>query len=238
MMKRLLLLLLAVVICIPSVEARRRSPKAGSLKDGVYTDAVYNFTIKLPKDWDISIKKQDDPVRFVLVKKNYQIPPDYLDAEDYTEVPRVTVYMAESPMSAIAFRDSLVSKTYESDQKNDIRKYFEILNDQSLGEGTTREPTVTMDRTALYVDSLRAASWEGQSTYIKNITTSVSAQSGKRVYGGYSGGIVTVKNGKYILLFHLMTEKLYFDQNWKEIMPMIESLKWAEGAADSKDSDK
>ncbi len=227
MMKRLLLLLLAIVVCIPSVEARRKSPKAGTVENGVYEDAVYNFQITLPEGWDITVKKKDDPARFVLIKKNYQIPPDYIDAEDYTEVPRLTVYMAESPMSAIAFRDSLVSKTYDSDQKNDIRKYFEILNEQSLGEGTTREPVITKSRPTSYIDSLPAALWTGECRYFKNITISVSSQSTKRVVGGYGGGIIVVKNGDRLLLFHLMCEDMYFDQNWKEIMPVVQSLKWS-----------
>ncbi len=232
MFKKLLLIALAVAICIPTADARRRSPKAGKIKDGWFIDSKYNFKLNLPKGWSVNIKKEDDPVRLVLVQKNYQIPPDYLNAEDYTEVPRLTVYMAESNMSAIAFRDSLLSESYNSDQKGDIRKYFEILNDRALGEGTQREEKVTLDRPTMYIDDKRAAGWVGQSQYIKNITLSASSQSGKRVYGEYAGTIIAVKNGNKMLLFHLMTEGQYHESVWAELEPMITSLEWPESEKD------
>ena len=58
MMKRLLLVLLALVVCIPSVQARRKTAKAGVIKDGVYEDAVYNFKIDLPKEWILRSRKK------------------------------------------------------------------------------------------------------------------------------------------------------------------------------------
>lgn len=226
MMKRLILVVLAFAVCFSAADARRRTPKAGKLDGGWYVDAKYNFKLNVPEDWSVSIKDEDDPIRVVLIQKNYQIPPDYMNAEDYTEVPRLSVYVVETPMSAIAFRDSLLSKSYDSDIKDDIRKYFEILNDQSIGSGMRREPLVTKNRDMLYIDSLPAALWFGESQYIKNVTLSAAAQSGKRVNGQYAGTIVTVKNGDKMLLFHLMTEGMYHRTVWQEVQPMIESLEW------------
>lgn len=226
MMKRLTLILLALLVSFSVADAKRKTAKAGQVVDGWFVDAENGFKLKLPEGWSVSIKDSDEPVRMTLVQKNYQVPPDYVDAEDYTQVPRVTVYVTESDWSAIAFRDSLLSKTYESDQKKDVKKYFEILNDFAAGDGTQREPLVTKSKETMYVDSLPAVRWYGESQYIKSITLSVSAQSGKRVYGDYAGTIVAVKNGKKMLLFHLMTEGMYHGAVWQELLPVIQSLDW------------
>jgi len=226
MMKRLLLLLLALLICVPATMARRKTPKSGRITDGVYVDATYGFKLNIAKEWSASLKKLDAPARLTLIQKNYQIPPDYLDAEDYTKVPRVTVFMAESPWSATAFRDSLLSDTYDSDQKNEIMKDFEILNEQSVSEGGERKELVTKRRESLYIDEKRAAKWFGEAQYTNNVTQSVASQTAKAVRGAYAGGVVAVKNGDHILLFHLITEKMYFESAWNQVLPMIEGLDW------------
>lgn len=226
MMKRLILVVLALAVCFSLADARRKAAKAGEFENGWFVDSEYGFKFQVPDGWSVSIKEKDDPVRLVLVQKNYQVPPDYLDAEDYTQVPRMTVYVAESEWSAIAFRDSLLSKSYENEQKKGIMKYFEILNDMAVGEGTKREAVITKDRKSIYVDSLPGASWFGKSQYIKSITLSASSQSGKRVYGDYAGTIVVVKNGDKILLFHLMTEGMFHAAVWNELQPMMQSIEW------------
>ena len=96
----------------------------------------------------------------------------------------------------------------------------------SIGEGTRREPVVTKSRELLYLDSLPASLWFGEAQYVKNVTLSAAAQSGKRVNGDYAGTIVAVKNGDNLLLFHLMSEGMYHSSVWQEIRTMIEGLKW------------
>ena len=226
MMKRLLLLLLAVLICVPATMARRKTPKSGAIKDGVFVDATYGFKLNIAPEWSASLKKLDSPARLTLIQKNYEIPPDYLDAEDYTKVPRVTVFVAESPWSATAFRDSLLSDTYDSDQKNEILKDFEILNEQAVSEGGERQALVTKGRESLYINEKRAAQWFGEAQYTNNVTQSVSSQTAKAVRGAYAGAVVVVKNGDQLLLFHLITEKMYFMAVWSQVLPMIESLDW------------
>ena len=226
MVKRLILVVLALSVCFSLADARRKSAKAGELENGWYVDGEHGFKFRLPDGWSVSIKEKDDPVRLVLVQKNYGVPPDYRDAEDYTQVPRMTVYVAKSDWSAIAFRDSLLSKTFDNEQKKNIVKYFEILNDMALGEGTKREAVVTKAKETMYIDSLPAVSWSGKSQYIKSITLSASSQSGKRVYGDYAGTIIAVKNGGKILLFHAMTEGMFHAPVMAELQPMIQSLDW------------
>ena len=226
MTKRLLLAVLAFAVCFSVADARRRTPKAGKIEDGKYVDAVHKFKLDLPKGWSVNIKDKEDPLRFTMTQDNFQIPPDYLDAEDYTTIPRLSALVVESEMSPRAFLDSLMSDSYESETKKEVMKHFEILHDFAMAEGTQREELVTMDRRSDYIGELRMVRWMGQSQYIKNVTLSASSQAGKRVYGAYAGSIVIVKNGDKMLLLHLMTEEMYHRPVLNEVWPMVENLEW------------
>jgi len=225
-MRRLIMIMLAVLVCLPSVQARKKVAKAGKIKDGVFTDATFGFKMDIADNWSAKVKKKDDSYRLVLIQKNYQIPPDYLDAEDYTLVPRMTLFVGESNWSPFQYMDSLLSETYNSDQKKDIFKEFEILNENAVSDGGRREKLEPRGRTTMSVDEKKGVVWEGKVKYVKNVTTSSSSAGGKRVYGAYRGGVVVIKNGDKVMLFHVMTEDIFFESVWAQAINMIMSLKW------------
>ena len=99
-----------------------RRPRPASLRTTSYKDKEYGFTIKLNEAWKAKVAKADSPFRLVLVQKNYLIPSDYSDAPDYTKVPRLVVFADTTSMGASDFIDSLLSDTYKSDQKNEIKE--------------------------------------------------------------------------------------------------------------------
>ena len=132
-MRRLVLVLLLLTLCLPSAFARRKKAKAGTVDKLTFVDDKYQFSLKLLDNWKYKIGDEEEIVRLTLVQKNYQIPPDYMDAEDYTQVPRIVVWSGETNLSPTAFVDSLLSDSYDSDQKDDIYKEFELINESSAG---------------------------------------------------------------------------------------------------------
>ncbi|MCK4462358.1 MAG: hypothetical protein KAW46_11180, partial [candidate division Zixibacteria bacterium] len=140
-MKRLLVILLALLVMIPAVSARRKKAKAGKVTDNVFVDVKYGFQIDLPDDWKYKVGYDKSHFRLFLIQKNYEVPPDYQDAPDYTQVPRIVIWVDTTTLGAAAFIDSLVSQTYRSDQKKDILKEFELLNESSVGSRYVPEPT-------------------------------------------------------------------------------------------------
>lgn len=227
MLKRITFILLALCVCIPSAYAKKKKPKAGEVENNVFTDTKHKFELMLSEEWKANILKNDDDFRLILVQKKFEIPPDYLDAPDYTFVPRISIYVGESDMSSFALLDSLLSETYSSDLKKELFKEFEILNSQSVGEGTEREGTITKKRKPFNVgEDLKGVMWYGMSKYIKYVTTSASSQAGKRVYGDFQGGVIILElDKKKKILFHAMSEGLYFPSVWNELERLVNSIK-------------
>lgn len=219
-MRRLLSMTLALLILAPAADAARKKPKAGKVDDGVYTDAKYDFTLMAHKNWDISVKKDQDHVRLTMTQKNYGIPSDYLDAPSYTQVPKLTVYVDTSSLGPHAFLDSLLNRDFKSDQKNDILKDFDMLQKQDV---------IPKGRKRWQVQDESGTIWTGQAKYIENVQTSASSVGGKRVYGSYGGIIAAVQKGNNILLFHMMCEWDFFDNVMGELNQILGSLDLKEG---------
>ena len=227
-MKRLLIFGALLLMLAPAVDARRKRDKAGAIKDGVYTDKMYEFTVAMNEGWKVSIMKNEKPFRLVLVQKNYLIPTDYQEAPDYTKVPRIVVYADTTSMGVFAFVDSLVSESYDSDQKGEIKKEFEILNERDvIPRGLKR----------VEIGGERGVIWQGQVKYVNEVATSASSIGGKRVYGAYGAAIIGVKRGDTIILFHVMSEWQYFNAVLQETMGFVNSFTWGDneggGEADS-----
>jgi hypothetical protein len=226
-MKKLIMLSLVVALFCPTIHAKRKKEKAGEVQKSTYVDKQYNFKFTLNDEaWKYKIGDNEDRFRLILTQKNPKIPTDYLDAQDYTYVPRIVVYADTSSWDVFSFLDSLTSETYSSDPKKEILKEFEIINPQAAMEGTEREPIVTRQRLTVNIGGETGLLWEGQAQYRKYLPSPSDASKGKVVYGAYGGGIVVGKKGKTIVLFHVMSEWDFFAQVMDQAMAMIKSLTW------------
>ena len=225
-MRRLIITLIIMAIAVPCLQARRPRDKAGEVKNDVYSDKKYNFKLTLNDEWKYKIKKNDSKFRLVLVQKNYEIPPDYLDAPDYTMVPRLVLWVDTTSMSAFAFLDSLISENYSSDQRKELLREFDILNDNISEGGNSREKLVTRKKKAFNIEDKKALLWTGQMKYRKEVAISASSIGGKRVIGAYGGSMVGIKDGDNIYMFHLICEWNYFESNLAKAMQIIESITW------------
>lgn len=216
-MKRLIIIGLALLIAAPSIDARRKSAKSGTLENGVFTDAEYGFQLTVPDSWKAKLGKEKDDVRLLLTKRNYDIPADYIDVPDYTQIPMVTVYVDTTTLGEHAFLDSLLSPDFNSDQKKGILKEFSILNERDL---------VPKKRSRLEIGGEAGLLWTAEAKYMKEIQTSMGSASGMRVRRSYGGAVAAVKKDNMIVLFHVMTEYEYFDPIMAEVSQIIQSLKF------------
>lgn len=223
LLRRLSILLLALAICVPGAGARKKKPKSGKVENSIFTDANYGFQLTVMDGWNSRLRKLDDPYRLVLIQKNYQIPPDYIEAPDYTMIPRLTVFVAETHVSPFEYLDSLLSDSYSSKEKKEIMKEFEIINDNFVGDGE-REDVITRKRKSYRVGENKGVLWQGKAQYIKLVQIAGSTAGGIRVYGAYRGGIVILPIGKtHLVLFHVICEDQYFPVVWAEVRVIIDS---------------
>lgn len=218
-MKRLLLIALVLLMAVPVVDARRRKPRAGEVEDKVYRDATYDFSLRIEDNWNFSRGYEEDAFRLILTQKNWETPPYYLDNPDYTKVPRISVYADTTSMGVFAFIDSLVSPKYESEQKDEILREFEIFQ-----RDPDWEPIVPIGRKVLEIDGQRAVLWTGKVQYKQDVALSASGAGSKRIRENYFGSILGVKKGNTIVALHVMGEWVYYDRIQAEFLKMAQSL--------------
>ncbi|MEW6412990.1 MAG: hypothetical protein AB1483_11050 [Candidatus Zixiibacteriota bacterium] len=226
-MRKFLILVMVGFMLASSVDARRPKKKAGSIDGGKYVDAQYNFTLTMPENWKFKIGDADDKARLVLTQNNYKIPPQYLNASDYTRIPRTVVYVDTTGMAAADFIDSLVSENYSSSQMKAIYAEFEILSSGGDGSGMSREKLVPRQRRPMEIGGERGLIWSGKVKYRNEISLSESSMGAERVYGGYEGSIVGVKKGDLIILFHTMCEEDYSDDVMTEMTTFVGTLEFS-----------
>ncbi|MDH4156539.1 MAG: hypothetical protein OEW00_04605 [candidate division Zixibacteria bacterium] len=227
-MKKLILLGMLVMLVAPGADARRKSKKAGEVDGLTYIDNNFDFKLTLSDGWKYKIGKNKDNYRLVLTQKNYQIPPDYIDAPDYTKVPRIVVFVDTCALGPLPFIDSLLNDNYSTGQKKEILKEFEIFHDYSEG----RQEVVPRQRKPITVNDQKGVLWTGKGIYVKEVSMSSSSttDAGKRVTGAYGGAVAVIKKGDILVAFHVMCEWDFFPAVLDELMAMVNSLEFFEEA--------
>lgn len=216
-MKRILLIVLAMMLVVSTADARRKKEAAGTIQDGMYQDNKYDFQFKIHDNWQPRPKKDDDNFRLVLLAKNYGIPPQFANAKDYTYIPRMVVYADTTSMALSEFVDSLLSPSCKSKQKKTILSEFEFLSQPEIVPKDKKLPTIA---------GKPALVWQGEAKYVKDVSASASSAAVVRQGGAYSGCLVGIKDGKTILLFQVMCESHFHDDVFGEAFQMINSLAW------------
>ena len=210
---------LICMLFVPAVDAGRKVKKSGKVIDNVFTDSKYSFNITLNEEWKAKTQKAANSARLIITQKNFAVPTDYINAPDYTKVPRIAIYADTTSMDIGAFIDSLASDTYESDQKKDVLREFEILYEPEL---------VPQDKKRFKVAGKKAYSWKARAMYTKEVATSASSMGGKRVKGSYGGAIIGVKKDDLVVLFHVICEWQYFKDIYSTTVLFANSIQWAE----------
>lgn len=217
MLKRLLIIGLALLICAPVAEARKKKEKSGELNKGVFSDTEYGYKFNVLDNWKAELMKKDSEFRVVLTQKNHKIPPELMPYPKLARVPTIDVYICEMPFGALEFIDSLASSSYSSKEKKAIMRDIRALEENVIFDGlkTSRRATVK-------IGDMEAAQWEGTANFtVKQGTFETSKRS-------FTAGFVVVKNGDYMLSFTITSEGVFFPEIMKEAMTMMESLQWGQ----------
>jgi len=227
-MRRFLIISLVILVGANIAYGRRRSKDAGSVQDSVYTDSNYNFSLKIPKGWEHSIKDEDDNVRLVLTREEYDIPQRYIHFPAYTETPKVTVFAGETSMPLNWFVDSLLSDDYNSKLKKRMLPELKILYGDYIPKKRSKMSTGQSEGIILV----------GERQYTISVQRS-GFQSDKAdvVTDYYGGGVYLTKHEDNIVALHFICEKVFLDNYMDEFNSMINSFNW-QSAEDSKKEDK
>ncbi len=215
-MKRLVIVLLAILICVPSIYGRRVRPKSGEIDDGVYKDAKYELKFNIHDNWKADLQKPDSDMRLELAQQDYEIPPELMNMPQKTRIPILQIFMHEVPDKTPAvFIDSITSYTYNSDVKDDLMQDIIVLEERVEYEGLKK----TNDYSTK-IDSLPAFIWEGTANFSEysDMTTSFDRSFGV--------ALIAVKHENNMLSFVVSCEGMYLPDIMKEVKAMAESIEW------------
>ncbi len=123
-----------------NVEAKRKKKRkvyTGTYENHIFTDKKYGFQVEISDEWNMKMMAKGKPVRFIAEKKEYSIPPAFIENEYLTTSPMVKIYVDTSKMSVREFVDSLKSRSFSSDQKKAIFRSLKIF------ESKTKRPLVS-----------------------------------------------------------------------------------------------
>jgi len=217
-MKKLIIVILISALAFNIAAGRRGKKKAGEMIDNVYCDNQYGFSMEFSNDfWDYSIKRDDDAVRVILTKQQYDIPTHFIHAPNYTQVPKVTVYVDTTSMTLQMFTDSLLSDEYKSKQKNQIIGEFNLL----FGD------FVPQRRSKMKVDEEDAIMVIGERQYTMNVQKAgTESNTADVVTDFYGGALLLVKKGDMLLMLHFICEKRYLAAELEDFMKLGEGMRF------------
>jgi len=216
-MKRLLIVSLVILICLPSAFARKKRAKSGEIKNNVYTDATYNFKLTILENWEAELQKPKKQCRLVLQQKDHKIPGELMAYPGLAKVPTLEIHIIEESLNPGALVDSIASNSYKSKNKKEILKNILQLEENLYFDGLTRE-----NKKSLEIDGKKAARWDGGSHFTKKISMDETIP---RTYGV---GMVAINNGELTIVCLLDCEKTFYNELIKEVVTIAESLKWPE----------
>lgn len=138
--------LFIVLVVVSPVVAK----KAGEVKDNVYLDGNYKFSLNVPAGWSPTIKDEKIPLRIVMMQSGYPVPTQFQDRRDYAQIPTMAVLYDTTSLTAEQFVDSLLDSKCKSKQraffvKNMplISKTHEILKRSTGTSGNAK--TITLE---------------------------------------------------------------------------------------------
>ncbi|PKK85071.1 MAG: hypothetical protein CVT49_00590 [candidate division Zixibacteria bacterium HGW-Zixibacteria-1] len=214
-MKRLLIILLAILICVPSVFARKKSKKSGDLENNVYTDAAYDFQITCLGNWKPELQKPDKELRLVLTQQQYEIPPELMQYPAMARIPILNIHVDEVEFTPAVYVDSLIRNSYSSKVKKEVLKDL-----QPLEENLSLEGLKTVAKDFIKVDDYEASQWQGTVHYLKKLGM------GETIPRTYSVGIVAIKKDNLMMTCLLSCESVFFPKIFKEVLEMVKTIKW------------
>ncbi|MFH2036102.1 MAG: hypothetical protein ABIJ45_06835 [Candidatus Zixiibacteriota bacterium] len=217
-MRRLLILILVVLVCLPSVYARKTKAKSGEIENNVYIDSKYDFQLTLLENWKAKLQKPKDICRLILTQEEHAIPPALMQFPLLARTPNLEIYIADEELTPGALVDSLTSNSYKSDLKKQIMHEILILE-----ENISFDKFIKTQKNLIEIDGKRAVQWAGSAESIKDLGM------GETDPKSYGVAFIAVKNEKQVIVFALTCENMFLPEIFSEVYKIASSLKWGKG---------
>lgn len=220
-MKKFTILVIALLLCVPSIvqSGRKRAPKSGKIIDNVFTDTKYNFQITVPEGWETKRFKKDDFSRLSIKKPKSKLKKMASGLQRQVDGPQVNFWILKSELVYTDFIDSLLSDEYSSKLKKAFIKGIHPRWETGIFYN------FTTDRKRQFKQfGHKTVMWNGFIEYTHISTNMYGVDNIKRKYGG-TIYIMENKNG-LMLLISVVSHKEVIKEVIEELQPILNSLKW------------
>jgi hypothetical protein len=103
--------------------------EVGYIKDGIYHDARFGFSVKIPLEWrEAKLRKEPTPERLLLVQKKPKVPLRLQSSPETAVKPTVIIFADSTAMSPQAFLAFLQADTGKTEFKNRILSKSVLLD--------------------------------------------------------------------------------------------------------------
>ena len=175
--------------------------KAGEIKDGIFTDANYNFSIAGPEGWGTKISSAKKLLRLAMSQKSYPYPRHFQGGgkEDYAQIPMIHVMADTTSLTVEQFVDSLLDEKFKSKQKKIFLRSLKLI---------TKNYEI-LKKKEVTVKKAKAIEIEVRQQYSMEISADRDTDRADVVNDYRSGSMfVTVREGNVIIV-HLINEWEY-----------------------------
>lgn len=197
-MKRVICLASVCLFLITVIAAPVLAKKAGEIKEDVYTDGLYKFSVKVPAGWASTVKDEKSPLRMVLTHKSYAVPQQFQGNPDYAQIPTITVLVDTTSLTVDQFIDSLLDGKFKSKQKSFFLKNMQLI----------AKPHDVLKRSPITVGDAKGIAMEVRQAYTVEVAQSGSDMAD--VVQDYKSGQIylTVRNGHVYVIHGICEYKL------------------------------
>jgi hypothetical protein len=203
---------------VASILAADKSSEGGYIKDGIYHDARFGFSVKIPLEWRAAkLRKEPTPERLLLMQKKPLIPIRLQNSPEVAVKPMVIIFADSTAMSPQAFFAFLQADTGKSEFKTRILSKSILLD-----QGTASEIQILKKATAKILDQ-EAIKLGARLEYTVRVESSTSSAMVK-VNGYRAGYIYLVPFSGWLMYIELACENEYLESLQPDFDAMINSL--------------
>ena len=201
-----------------SLSAADKSSEVGYIKDGVYHDARFGFSVKIPVEWrEAKLRKEPTPERLLLVQKKPRVPLRLQNSPESALKPSVMIFTDSTTMSPPAFIDFLRADTGKTEFKSRI-----LSKSVFLDQGTSNEVQI-LKKTTLKILGQEAIKLGVRLEYSVRVE-SPGMSSALQVNDFRAGYIYIVPFSGWIMYIEQVCENQFLESLQPDFDTMINSL--------------
>ncbi len=208
----------AFLLSMVSLLAADKSTEVGLIKDGIYHDARFGFSVKIPVEWrEAKLRKEPTSERLLLVQKKPKVPLRLQNSPEAAVKPSVMIFTDSTAMSPQAFLAFLQADTGKTEFRSRILSKSVLLD-----QGTPSEIQILKQTTVkiLGQEAIKLGARLEYTVRVENPGTSAMIQ----VNGFRAGYIYIVPFSGWLMYVEQACENEYLESLQPDFDTMINSL--------------